>query len=136
MHIHRLWNTAPCATPSRRALLAGLVAAGAWAGARARAGEAAMSLAMFEKPGCIWCRRWNEEIAPIYPKTEAGRAAPLRRLDIHDPLPDGIFLKRPATFTPTFVLLRDGVEAGRIEGYAGEAFFWGLLDQMLAEATG
>ncbi|SFI30868.1 thioredoxin family protein [Albimonas pacifica] len=134
MHIRRLWNTAPGATPSRRALLAGLVAAGAVSAVRARAAPS-LSLLMFETPGCAWCRRWDAEIAPIYPRTEAGRAAPLRRLDIHAPLPEGVGLSRPAVFTPTFVLLRDGREAGRIEGYAGEAFFWGLLDQMLAEAT-
>jgi hypothetical protein len=34
-------------------------------------------------------------------------------------------------FTPTFVLLVDGVERNRIEGYPGEDFFWGLLGRML-----
>jgi hypothetical protein len=37
-------------------------------------------------------------------------------------------------FTPTFVLMVDGVEASRIEGYPGEDFFWGLLGQMLIAA--
>jgi hypothetical protein len=26
-------------------------------------------LIMAEEEGCVWCARWNEEIAPIYPKT-------------------------------------------------------------------
>jgi len=28
-------------------------------------------------------------------------------------------------------LLEDGTEIGRIEGYPGEDFFWGLLTQMM-----
>jgi len=44
-------------------------------------------LIMAEEEGCMWCARWNEEIGPIYPKTPEGRAAPLQRLDVHDPLP-------------------------------------------------
>ena len=37
-------------------------------------------------------------------------------------------------FTPTFILLQNGVEVDRIEGYASEDFFWGLLGQALEKA--
>jgi hypothetical protein len=47
------------------------------------------------------------------------------------PLPEGVTLSAPAVFTPTFVLLADGVEAGRIEGYPGEDFFWPLLSGLI-----
>lgn len=91
-------------------------------------------LIMAEEAGCIWCALWNKEIAPIYPKSAEGRAAPLHRIDIHDdPPPDILFASR-LTFTPTFVLVNEGREVGRIEGYPGEDFFWGLLGQMLTEA--
>ncbi len=36
-------------------------------------------------------------------------------------------------FTPTFVLFDDGREIGRIEGYPGEDFFWGLLQNLVPE---
>ena len=36
------------------------------------------TLVMVEEQGCVWCARWNEQIAPIYPKTQAGKAAPRR----------------------------------------------------------
>lgn len=42
-------------------------------------------------------------------------------------------LARRVTFTPTFVLLVNGTERNRIEGYPGEDFFWGLLGQMLGQ---
>ncbi|MEP4981863.1 hypothetical protein [Ascidiaceihabitans sp.] len=92
-------------------------------------------LVMVEEKGCIWCARWNAEIAPIYPKTEEGGAAPLRRMDIRAKRPDDITFARSLTFTPTFVLVVEGQEMSRIEGYPGEDFFWGLLGKMLSQAN-
>lgn len=92
-------------------------------------------LIMVEEKGCIWCARWNNEISEIYPKTEEGASAPLKRIDIHAKRPDDIIFARSLTFTPTFVLVVDGQEVSRIEGYPGEDFFWGLLGKMLAQAN-
>lgn len=88
-------------------------------------------LIMVQEEGCMWCARWNEEISTIYPKTAEGRAAPLQRIDIHASLPSDLTFERSLHFTPTFVLVVDGQEISRIEGYPGEDFFWGLLQQML-----
>ncbi|PSK80985.1 hypothetical protein CLV79_11816 [Limimaricola soesokkakensis] len=96
---------------------------------------AALELVMVEQAGCPWCARWNGEIGPIYPKTEEGEAAPLRRIDIGE-LPDGMELAGKVVFTPTFLLVEDGRELGRIEGYPGEDFFWGLLSRLLGETPG
>lgn len=87
---------------------------------------------MVEQAGCHWCARWNKEISHIYPKTEDGKRAPLRRVDLRD-LPDDLSFKSRPVFTPTFVLIEDGTELGRIEGYAGDEFFWFLLTKLLAE---
>ena len=92
---------------------------------------AEVRLLMGEQAGCAWCIRWHKEIGPIYPKTEAGRAAPLWTADIREPMPEGVTLKRPSTFTPTFVLLDGGNEVMRLEGYPGEDFFWGLIENAL-----
>ncbi len=111
------------------ACAAALICGSGWAiGARAET-----RMVMVEQAGCIYCARWNREIAPIWPLSEEGRRAPLRRVDLHD-LPDDItFASRPR-LTPTFVLVDDGVEVGRIEGYVGDQFFWALTDRMLASA--
>lgn len=95
----------------------------------------AAELIMVEEKGCVWCAKWNREIADIYPKTAEGMAAPLRRLDLNDPRPDDITFQRDLRFTPTFVLVDNGKELSRIEGYPGEDFFWGLLSKMLKENT-
>ena len=96
--------------------------------------SAEIYLLMAEEQGCIWCVRWNEEVAPIYPKTAEGRTAPLKRYDLLTEEP-GVTLKSSVRFTPTFILVRDGQEVGRIEGYPGEDFFWGVLAILLKKNT-
>lgn len=94
----------------------------------------AAELLMFESDDCIWCRAWDAEIGPIYPKTAEGRRAPLRRVDIHAPRPVDLTHVEGVRFTPTFVLLDDrGREIGRINGYPGEDFFWGMLGELIAK---
>ncbi|WP_112322156.1 hypothetical protein [Oceanibium sediminis] len=90
-------------------------------------------LLMAEEAGCVWCARWNAEIAPIYPKTAEGKTAPLQRYDLRRDTPDVDF-DRPVRFTPTFILVRNGEELGRIEGYPGDDFFWAMLARMIEDA--
>ncbi|MFZ2101743.1 MAG: transcriptional regulator [Oricola sp.] len=92
---------------------------------------AAAELVMFEQAGCVWCMRWNNEIGSAYPNSDEGKRAPLRRVDIHKPLPDDLAGIRVERFTPTFVLVENGEEIGRMRGYTGDEFFWFLLDEML-----
>ena len=89
-------------------------------------------LLMLKEEWCDWCMLWEEEIGGIYDRTEEGRQAPILRADIHDPLPEGVTLARRAHFAPTFVLLNDaGHEVGRIEGYTGADFFFGMVGTLL-----
>ncbi|SOC00443.1 hypothetical protein SAMN05877809_102617 [Rhodobacter sp. JA431] len=96
------------------------------------AGE--LRLLMVEQPGCAYCARWEEEIGPKYALTAEGQAAPITRVQLRAPLPEGLTTASPASFTPTFILLDDGTETGRIEGYPGEDFFWPMLSALIAQA--
>jgi hypothetical protein len=95
------------------------------------AGTWAAELVMFDDPGCVWCRRWEAEIGPGYPRTPEGQLAPLRRVYIRDQAKAGIALARPVTGTPTFVLVHEGEEVGRIRGYPGSDFFYPQLAELL-----
>jgi thioredoxin-related protein len=95
--------------------------------APARAAE----LVMFEQAGCAWCESFDREIAPIYGKTEEGLRAPLRRVDTAQPVPPDLAFIETERLTPLFVLVDRGREIGRIRGYPGEDFFWGLLDVLM-----
>lgn len=90
-------------------------------------------LMMVEEEGCPWCERWNHDVGGEYNITTEGKIAPLLRYDLSDPLPEGVILSSTPYYTPTFILLVDGQEVDRLEGYPGEGFFWGLLGNMLAK---
>lgn len=96
----------------------------------AQARAAAAELVMFEEHGCAWCRRWHEEIGPVYPKTDEARIAPLRRVYLSN-RPRELDFITGIYATPTFVLIDDGREVGRIVGYPGADFFWPMLDQII-----
>ena len=103
----------------------------------ARAANAA-ELVMFRRDGCVWCAKWDREIGPIYPKTEFDKRAPLRLVNLdHDRDPPVVHAR--ILYTPTFVLVEDGKEVGRIEGYPGDMFFWprleGLFQHLLSSAS-
>jgi hypothetical protein len=91
----------------------------------------AAELLMFERAGCPWCRKWDSEIGAIYPKTPEGRTAPLRRISLDKPVPADVKLTPPVFYTPSFVLMENGREIGRITGYIGDDAFWGLLTKMI-----
>ena len=108
------------------AVLAGLAG---WQATGARAAE----LILFEQPGCYWCAVWNEQVGVAYPKTWEGQLAPLRRLNIHEKLPDDLAGLAKGRFTPTFVVWHEGREIGRLQGYSPD-FFWPMLDELLLKA--
>jgi len=95
-------------------------------------GARGAELVMFVEAGCPWCARWDREVGEAYPRSEEGRIAPLRRVDIAAARWSGVRLAQPVTVTPTFVLVEDGAEVGRITGHPGADFFWGMLEQLFA----
>lgn len=111
-----------------------LLFASALAFAASAAGAA--ELIMYRTAGCAWCATWDQVIGPIYPKTEVGRRAPLRMVDLDTAKDSSVILQRPVRYSPTFVLVDDGREVGRIEGYPGEDFFWGLLENLVLKLPG
>ena len=96
----------------------------------------ALELIMVERQGCHYCDEWKEDVGPAYPNTEMGKFAPLRMVDIRNSPPEGVTFDRRVVFTPTFVLVENGAEIGRIEGHPGEDFFWGLLFRLLTDKAG
>ena len=93
----------------------------------------AAELVMFESDSCEWCEIWNKQIGLVYAKTSEGKFAPLRRVDISDDLPADLKKLKSARFTPTFVVIDQGREVGRILGYPGEAHFWALLEELVGK---
>jgi hypothetical protein len=85
-------------------------------------------LVMVDDKGCIYCVKWNKEVAPGYQASDEGQFAPLeRRPKGHADLRGFSGIR----YTPTFILVARGQEVGRIVGYGGEDHFWGELGQLM-----
>lgn len=91
----------------------------------------AAELVYVSATGCPYCRLWDAKVGPVYAKSPEGQRAPLRPVDIRDVGGTGLKIDRPVRYTPTFILIENGSEVGRIEGYPGEDFFWGMLGRLL-----
>lgn len=92
----------------------------------------AAELLMVTTVGCPWCAKWEQELGHIYPRTPEGRRAPLRRVELQGFAEPLVLLDR-LVYTPTFVLIDQGREIGRIVGYQNEDAFWGLLDRLIRQ---
>ena len=114
----------------RSALVAALAAAGVMFMV---ASASAAELLMFEESGCPWCRRWHAEVGVAYPKTKEGQRAPLRQVSLSSADGLGVTLVAPVRMFPTCVLVDRGREIGRITGYPGADFFWGMLTELMTK---
>ncbi len=56
-------------------------------------------------------------------------------MDLHA-LPDDLQVTRRVNFTPTFLIVKDGHEMARLEGYPGEDFFWPLISELMRQHLG
>jgi hypothetical protein len=74
---------------------------------------------------------FRRDVAPSYAGSLAGKTAPLRFVDINDRTMESLKLASPVTVVPTLVLVRDGVEIGRIAGYVGRESMHHILATML-----
>jgi hypothetical protein len=92
----------------------------------------AAELMMYRRDGCPYCAAWDRQVGPGYNNSELGKVAPVRMIDIHGARPH-IELKSPIIYTPTFVLIHEGREIGRIEGYSTNDFFYGMLARLIGQ---
>ena len=74
----------------------------------------ALELVMVRRAGCPWCAAWDREIAPIYGKTDIGRQAPVRLVDLEHISEMKLALQSPVRFTPTFVLVDEDPAASKV----------------------
>ena len=84
------------------------------------AGTLAAELLMFDDPGCVLVPPLERRDRAGLPALARGQQAPLRRIHIRDQAKAGVALASRINATPTFVLVEDGQEVGRIAGYAGQ----------------
>ena len=98
--------------------------------ALARSATAA-ELVMVTTRGCSFCMAWEREVGVAYPRSSEATRAPLRHVDFKDA--KSLPVESSVQYTPTFLLIENGHERGRITGYHDPGMFWGLLGGLLAQ---
>lgn len=121
-------------TLTTRLKVSALAIAAFWAASTAMPGHGqAAELVYFTSEACPVCARWDEEVGTDYHKTDESRTLPLRTVSIHDDKPQDLAFVKGITYTPTFVIVEDGKEVGRMVGYISDYFFWGKLDTYIGQ---
>jgi len=95
--------------------------------------SSADQLLMITSEHCPWCEAFEEEVGSGYHRTAEAQHLPLYRLDIDPDLPESLDIKSPASFTPTFIIIKNKREIARIEGYPGSELFWWRLSEFIPE---
>lgn len=107
------------------------VRAGLDVNAHVPAGQS-MELVVMEAPGCDYCTLFRRDVLPSYAASERAKDVPIRFVDINDESASALGLDSPIDVVPTFVVLRNNHEIGRIPGYVGPEFFFHTINHLLA----
>jgi len=94
----------------------------------------ALELVVLEAPGCTYCGLFRRDVLPSYQASERAKDMPIRFVDINDKAADALGLDAPIDIVPTFVVLKNNHEVGRIPGYTGPEFFFHTINNLLAGA--
>lgn len=90
----------------------------------------AAELVMVELRSCLYCKKFNWEMAPKYEASQIGKEIPLRRVNQRNWPDDLKNVERPP-FTPVFILVENGKEKGRFFGYTSPAAFEKNLSRLV-----
>lgn len=95
----------------------------------------AAELLLIEDPRCGPCILFDRQVGTIYSKTDEGRIAPIHRVAFGAPAPAPYaFIGQPKV-APTFVLVHEGLEIGRFEGYSSDELFWMSLASLMQKLS-
>ena len=90
-------------------------------------------LIMVTSDHCPYCRAWELDIGTVYDKSSYAKTLPLTRVEIGSKMPGGLTLQKPVVGTPTFLIIHNGREINRRNGYFDAEMFWWWLSEYAAE---
>jgi thioredoxin-related protein len=93
-----------------------------------------LELVVMEAPGCTYCELFRRDVLPSYQASERAKEMPIRFLDINDTTPEALGLDSDIDIVPTFVVLKNHKEIGRIPGYMGPEFFFHSINHLISSA--
>ncbi len=91
-------------------------------------------LVVMEADGCIYCGLFRRDVLPAYETSEQGRQMPVRFIDVNDVDKSALDLNSPVEIVPTFIVVKERKEIGRISGYMGPENFYHSINYLLSSA--
>jgi thioredoxin-related protein len=90
-----------------------------------------VELLVFEHRDCVYCRVFRSDTLPRYRESENASKAPIRFVSIEHTDTTNLKLSGAIQMVPTFVLMQDGREVGRIAGYWAPDNFFKMLSNLM-----
>lgn len=92
----------------------------------------AAEIIMIEVEGCVYCKVFRRNVLPVYQDSPRGKEVPIRFVDYNTQAAAELPLNGPVTIVPTFVMMKDNREVGRLPGYVGRSEFLRAVTHMLS----
>lgn len=93
-----------------------------------------MQLVVMEAEGCTYCGLFRRDVLPAYQTSVHAKDVPVRFLDVNDVEKSNLALDTPIAIVPTFVVVKDNREVGRIPGYTGPENFFHAIKYLISSA--
>ena len=90
-------------------------------------------LIMVTSDYCPSCQAWELDVGKVYDKSPYATTLPLTRVEIGGKMPGGATFQKPVVGTPTFLIIHNGQEIGRQNGYIDAEMFWWWLSEYTAK---
>lgn len=94
--------------------------------------DGTFELVVMEAPGCTYCTLFRRDVLPSYEASERAKDMPIRFIDVNDEAAAALGLEAPVEIVPTFVVLKNNHEIGRIPGYMGPEYFFHTINHLLS----
>lgn len=91
-----------------------------------------MEVVVVETPDCGYCKLFRSRVLPAYETSPQTRDVPVRFINASGLDDGGVTLSGPVDVVPTAILVRDGIELGRISGYVGRENFFRSINHLMA----
>lgn len=89
-------------------------------------------LIVIEVEGCVYCKVFRRDVLPGYLASQRSKEVPIRFIDYNTQAAADLPLNGPVTIVPTFVMMKDNREVGRLPGYVGRNEFFKAVTHMLS----
>lgn len=85
--------------------------------------EKNFELIMFSTSLCNHCAVFDQDVAKIYKKHQLAKTAPLVKVNLDEAGTGPYILNKPIDVVPTFVIMKNGKEIGRLSGMMNKLMF-------------